>query len=499
MERHERRQLGLVLAAAALYAASYVATWPAMYSTVDEASYVGTALTFARGHVFADEAGVDLAFPVHGRGGHAASGYPPGWPLLLAPVAHLGPAPCFLVSLALHLAAVALLARLLWALGRDPGWALLLLFYPAAVLYSRTLMANGPTMVLVLAGAVLYLAARLEETGGRTRPLLLAGFCLGLAGLMRLPAFGLVFVFSLTALWRARVHGRRAALRAALLVAAGAAAPAVLTAGYNLLAFGSALRTGHHLVPSLPERLFALRYAWPKLLLYAGLLLVFYPGLAAAPFLARGRLSVEARLALAWYLAVYGSYYYLEHRGGRFEIAVKSLRFFLPVVPLLLVSYAELWERLASRGRLVRWRRVGLALAALGLCAGAFVLQRRHAAFQRELASAREAVYAASADGNLIVSTMDGLKLLQNAWWGERGRLDIHDADLTGRVRAAVGQRREAYLVLLERQGRSALWGLGIQRRRETLASEFRLEPVPEAERAGAFWRLRVERIAPRN
>lgn len=501
MDRSQRRLLLGLIAAAALFASTYALHWPAMYSTADEASYVGTALTFARGHLRSDTAGVELAFPVHSRAGHSVGRYPLGWPLLLAGVVRGGPAACFGLALALHLAAAALMARLLWVLGRDVGWAALLLFYPTAVLYSRTLMANGPTMVLVLAGAVLYLAARLDAGGGRAGPLLLAGLCLGLAGLMRPVAFGLVLAFALSAAWRMRARGARAALRAGILLGAGAIPAVLLGAGYNLVAFGALTRTGYHLAAH--EHLFAFEYAWPKLVVYTGLLLLVYPGLAAAPFLDRGRLSVEARFALAWYLGVYGFYYYLEQGGGRIETTVKSLRFFLPVAPLLLASYANLWERLLAGPRAERWRRALLAFAVVALAAGTFLLQRRHADFQSELAVSRSAIYNASAEGDVIVSTMDGLKLLQNRWWGEREILDLQDqqpvSQLVSRVDEALDEGRGVYLVLLERKNLGVLWNRAVQARRAALASVFRLDLLLEAERAGVFWRLRVERISPRN
>ena len=130
---------------------------------------------------------------------------------------------------------------------------------------------------------------------------------------------------------------------------------------------------------------------------------------------------------------------------------------------------------------------------------GTFFLQRRHAAFQEELAASRVAIYAASAEGDVIASTMDGLKLLQNRWWGERGLLDLQDRQLVSRVGEALDEGRGAYLVLLERRGVGVLWNRAVQARRAALASVFRLDSLPEAERAGALWRLRVERISPKN
>ena len=268
--------------------------------------------------------------------GEGRPGYPLGWPLLLAPTTRAPwPAP-FAMPVALHLLGTVLFAHLLRKRGLPSLWALLYFAQPAALLFSRTLMAEALSSALCVG---LLLAA-----DGRRA---------GILGL--LATLGLLFKPSMTvaavpfaAAWLVFEVPIDLRLKAALHTVTGALGPLFVWAWLR--------RAGVEGAPGY----FSFVTATPSLRHVALLLVTLalaWPGLPLA--ILRARPSERAGVLGNVGVLVFYAYDYVG--PGWAATLVIGSRLLLPAVILLLPGYATLLSSLPQT------LRAGLAVALL-LC-----------------------------------------------------------------------------------------------------------------------------------
>lgn len=458
--------------------------FPPMYLASDEAGNLAFAQVLAEGTPFADRAGLQIPAPVPARGDHLTSRYPPGLALLLAPFCLLSLRAAFLLPLVAHLATFAVLAWLMRRTGISPLWSLLHLFYPTALLHSRTLMSNAPAAALLLASFALLVSAR---RGG----VLLAGLLIGLGTLVRQPVIIGGLLLGLGMLWRHRrelleARGASVLKLPPVLFAAGTALGLAVYFAYHSYVFGSPLVTGYEKVRDL-ER-FGLRNLVWCLPRYVLILMLVYPLMLLAPAGYRGKWRLEVTMVPIAYLLFYGSYSWFDASDTLARTLVSAPRFLLPAVPFLLLAYAGVLS--SALRRLPGSERIALVtLAVLGLC-GAWFLCDRHYRMQRGQALARDAVYAHTEPGSVLVCSVDGAELVQERW-GHREILDLAESSrdsLVLRLRAG----RPVYLVGRRKSGSAALrrWTRVVERKLRA-GGQFQLDPVSLPSNA----RLRVLRI----
>jgi hypothetical protein len=474
----------LALAAAALaYTALFAATYPPMYLASDEAGNLALAGVLRQGTPFADAAGRQLPAPVPARDGHRTSRYPPGLAALLAPLTLAGPGAAFLLPLAVHLAIFFLLAWLLARAGLAPLWAVLYLCHPTAVLHSRTLMSNLP------AAAVLLGAFALLVRGGAL-PALAAGLLLGFGTLVRQPLVLAGAALALGAAWR----GRRALL-AGSWAERLRGAPALFVFGlvpglaayaiYHWWVFGSPLASGYAEVGA--GRLFGAAVLAHNLPRYALILLAVYPLMLVAPAFYRGPWQAEVVLLPAGCLLFYGAYGWFDAGASLPETAMRAPRFLLPALPFFVIAYAGM---LAAPLR----RVPGLELAALGLAAvlglgGAVAVSAGHGRAQAQQAADRDGLYAATAEGAVLVCSIETAELLQDDW-GRREAVDYAEVDWD-RLADLAASGRPVFLVNAGKgPGSLRAWGEVL---RAKAAECFELRPVHPA----GGGRLRIWRLEP--
>lgn len=349
---------------------AFVVVWlvatPVCWTIFDEQAYLTQALRFA--DVPFPAAPVLDGSPVPGprmhldAAGREVPEFALGWPLLLAPLAGLGPTAAFAVTLLLHLLGTAAFVGVLRRLELPDAWALLYLLHPTAVLLSRTAMADVPAMALTAIGLWCWLEPS-------RRSALLAGLVWGASIHLRWSQGAIVGGLVLAALIRRDRIGP-------LLLGV---APGVVSALALSLALHGTL---------LPPRSIGFD---PSVLLvnvpwYVVGLLMLYPGLVLTP--ARPMpLRTEAVAVLLTSLVLFGAF------GHRFTgigpgAFVVGLRFFLPATVLLLPGYIVALRRWRVD---VRWAAVGLVLLAVAI-------QVRHAGIQSAQQARVDAVEAALTD-----------------------------------------------------------------------------------------------------
>lgn len=481
-----RTQRLLLAAAAALFVLAWAIYFPPMYLASDEAGNLALAGVLREGAVFADVAERHLPIPVPAANGHWASRYPPGLAALLVPFTWAGTSAAFLLPLVLHLLIFGLLAWLLGRTGLSPLWAMLYLFYPTAALHSRTLMSNLPAAALLLAAFALLVR-------GGAKSALLAGLLVGLGTLLRQPLLLAGVVLGLGALWR----GRRALLAASwrerlrsgpALFALGVVPGLALYAGYHWYVFGSPLRSGYSQVGAF--RFFTVDALLACLPRYALILMAIYPLMLVTPAFYRGKWKPEVVLLPAFYLLFYGAYSWFDSGATLAQTVVRAPRFLLPAVPFFVLAYAGVFSPMLRRLPGLE-RAALLAAGVLGLAGSVYIFHRHHQA-QSQQAAVRDALYANTEEGALLVCSVEAAELVQD-FWGRRAVMDYGARDWD-RLAAHLGSGRPAYFVNVFKRKGDTLHAWGNVVRRE-LAGRFDLED--RGEPVGR-WRLELWRLSPR-
>jgi hypothetical protein len=330
----------LLVTAALAFVAVQFAAWPDAIANQDETTYLAGAYILRHGTVFADVAQVPLLWGVP-HAGHTALLYPPGQSALLAPFTLGGWRLAFAANLLAHLTGFLLFSVLLKQLGIRRAWALLYLFFPPLVLFSRTLMSDVPSAALTVA----VLLAWLRGPRGRA----LAGVLLGASLFLRYANL-LTFIFLALAaglgdLAALRQGARRGwwTLRLPSLVA-GFLPLCVLFLAYNLAVYGHPTTPGY-----ASAGLFGLRHLPGHLAVYGASLMLIYPLMLLAPLAYRGRFRVEVLVISYGILLAQSAYYFLNTYGGLAERTFVGSRLLFPAVPLFLVAYAQGLDRVVDR------------------------------------------------------------------------------------------------------------------------------------------------------
>ena len=172
-----RRNGNLYLCGAALlYVVIYMIFLPESYSIMDESSYLAQAFAFRSGVFYIDTAGISsvMSYSIGGSH-HVISQYPPGWPFLLSIFSLISWKFALSINLFSHLLSFWIVVLLLRYF-KSPVWfAVLYLCHPTAVLYSRTVMSDVPSGMLVAACTLFCLR----------RQYIITGVLLGIAMLVR--------------------------------------------------------------------------------------------------------------------------------------------------------------------------------------------------------------------------------------------------------------------------------------------------------------------------
>jgi hypothetical protein len=327
---------------------------------------------------------------------------------LLLPATLISSHAAFAVNLLLQLAGFFIFRDLLGRLGIRRAWAILYLFYPPLVLYSRTVMSEVPSAMLLLLALDLY-----ARSGRNWR--IAAGALLGLLGVFRyanpIPATLLIagaFAADVAhgGLRKIVQHPLRREARAVPLLV-GFVPAALLVVLLDVHLYGSPLGASGY------AGAFSLKYVPKHLALYAIDLAFFWPLMVFAPLLYRGRMWREATIATYGTLLIISAWYYVDDAHGLAENAVTIPRLLLPVIPVWLVTYAGALDRLFAAAA---HRRVVISLAgvaAVGLAIGVSVEHQRHV---HQAESVRSYIEAHMLPGSSLLINPESTVFVGPAW-----------------------------------------------------------------------------------
>ena len=319
----------------ASYILIFLAFYPPICGIEDEQGFVNQAIFWSRGAISAE--GADLSIhlgdllPINGR--HLPIRHP-GRSLLALPFYMIGGYQAiFLSGILIHALLVLLASATLRRMHLPQNLALLMLFHPTLLIYSRTITADAAAGL----GLLLSVYALAKPDRLTLRDIALAGLGVGLAATMRHHAAAAAPAIALVVYLRSR-HFRDAAIFA--LACFISALPLFC---FNLAAYGTLLDPF-----SAGRGIFSFRYLSTQIPFYAESLSLFWPFMLIAPlFCFRPEKSAITAICLT-FLAMLGCYYFHDSSPSRIQTDIIGLRLMQVALPSWIIGYAALLNKMGN-------------------------------------------------------------------------------------------------------------------------------------------------------
>src|SRR5258708_32253152 len=171
----------LLCLAMTLFSVVYRHYYPPIHGNEDEAGYINLAYVWFNGTTSPTDTAMPKLFDFEEVNGREISWRSPGRTAVLFPfLTVFGGNSIFISSLLIHLLTTLIAAWILQRVGQSPLWALLVLFHPTLMLYSRTVMSDELGSMFLL---LVVWAATFKRNSG-----VWAGIFIGLAAFARLHA-----------------------------------------------------------------------------------------------------------------------------------------------------------------------------------------------------------------------------------------------------------------------------------------------------------------------
>ena len=457
------RQKFILLALVAVHALAFLSFYPEIITVSDEMSYVLQTRLLAEG------TNEEIVFdPFTGKYVHTGRKtlYPLGTALFALPFFKAGGWQfVFWMPFLALLAALWATANWLKEEGRGPLFAAVLLAYPHTIVYSRLCMSEMPSLLLVSAGLLCFWRGL-----DRNRMIYwsAAGFVAGLSILVREGNALLFAPFFLGALLR------RDAKWWILLLSGIAGVGARLVA--HALYLDDALYTRSPLA-------FGLDYIAANIGFYTVVLTLLVPGGLFLGLLYRGRRRPEIIGAIATFFVFHLLYSFSGEQSGVLKSLVIGPRFFIALLPLLAFAMAEsgprLWAaakskwaagsgRLDSLGRRILWAWLG------AVTLGVFAVHVGHHSWAAGRVEIRDAIYAHTPDGAIVVNDMRASGKFFDAIYGNRISLSRHWIDLK---KAATLIRRNGSLFIVQLDRNESPFWQQVTRENDDYLASYRPPP----------------------
>ena len=319
----------------ASYILIFLAFYPPICGIEDEQGFVNQAIFWSRGAISAEGAGLSIhlgdLLPINGR--HLPIRHP-GRSLLALPFYMIGGYQAiFLSGILIHALLVLLASATLRRMHLPQNLALLMLFHPTLLIYSRTITADAAAGL----GLLLSVYALAKPDRLTLRDIALAGLGVGLAATMRHHAAAAAPAIALVVYLRSR-HFRDAAIFA--LACFISALPLFC---FNLAAYGTLLDPF-----SAGRGIFSFRYLSTQIPFYAESLSLFWPFMLIAPlFCFRPEKSAITAICLT-FLAMLGCYYFHDSSPSRIQTDIIGLRLMQVALPAWIIGYAALLNKMGN-------------------------------------------------------------------------------------------------------------------------------------------------------
>ncbi len=365
-----------------LFSVLFFIFYPSTYAIVDEAAYLTTAYTFQHGAICYDHVGflnVPMAVTI---AGHSLSKYPPLNALLMLPFCSINWRMGFLRGYILMAIGFWMVMKMLQHYRLSAMYALFFLFHPAFVLYSRTLLSDLPATIATLVGIYYYIKQRY----------FIAGAVLGISVSIRYPSLlvpatlGVILVFS--AEWRNLAQLSMGAMIALI--------PLIV---YHLVFFQTMFGPfGAYGMEFSPHRF------WSIAKQFFICTTILYPFFLVLPIFSRIKEKWFFILLSLVFIIFYSFLGFIDRGDNFFESLVRGQRYVLPVLPLLLIPYIDVVNKI----KFVK-KSVFLTLSVLSLLSVA--IHYKHQQFLEQEISYRDLIYMHTEDADLVLCNKDVYEL----------------------------------------------------------------------------------------
>jgi hypothetical protein len=409
------------MASVAAYILFFLYFYPPFYTTLDENNYIRSAYLIQQGSFEVKDPFYRYGFVYNGRG------YVPysfGMPVLLLPFTFFGWNAVFLSGLAAHLLATLVFYKVLSRLGKNPNNVLLYLFFPYFFYYGTTLFPDFHSALFILTGFYFYIAKE-------RRRHLISGALFGFACLLKYTNLLAFLPFAMVSLIKDRPR-----LGYILL---GFLPFALLILALNQTYYGGWFTTAYAydvpnvsfegkytLEQAIPLSTFSLSYYKEYIPFASFRLLLVYPLMLLAPFFYRGTGRREVIIAVVIFFAFFSARY---QSGWGFNLDPSTLtRYFLPIMPLFLLTYIPFYERLVKRLNLPRSMVLYGAVLIL-ISGGIFILsiQKERLEIQRSVSGE---IYSSTELNALLIGEMDVIRYIIEPF-GDRRFLDSRTQNIS--------------------------------------------------------------------
>jgi hypothetical protein len=401
-----------------LYVVGFLGFYPRALTNFDEVSYVRQAVSFAAG-----SATVDAIDPLTGQHQRIhPSDYPAGTSLLMVPFVWLaGWRGAFLLGLLALAACTLITARWIAQSGDSPLYALIVLGYLPAMVMARTGMSDLPSACLVAAGLWLFW----EDDQSTPWRRLAAGFLAGVSMCLREPNPLLFAIFFAGAVCRRERH-------IVALIVGG-------LAGVACRPLSAALVYGNPFFVKNYFYGFSGDYAPENLLMYMTAMLVLVPGGLLFVLGYRGKRWIELILTVVVYVGMFVAWNYNGAASGGLKQWILSLRFLIPVLPIVAFAmaytcprwYQALARKLspAGRGAFQRAARGVVAVWLMGIVVVGFLVNWRSQLYSKLHADVVQSLYANTDPARPIMADLPATVKFLNELHGQRMLADLDLGD----------------------------------------------------------------------
>jgi len=434
-----RHPMRVLFAVFLLYAIGFLLFFPIALTNYDEVCYVRQAVVFASGH-----STVSVLDPLTGlRNQIFPSNYPPGTSALMVPFVWLwGWRGTFAFGLMALGACIFFTARWIAESGRSPLFALVILGYLPSLAMVRTAMSDVPSACLVAAGMWLFWPA--DDHSGWRR--FFAGLIAGLSLCLREPNPLLFIFFFAGAVLRRERH-------LLLLVFGG-----LLGSSSRFLA--AFIVYGDPLFTKLHDYGFTGLFLKENLLIYLTALLILVPGGLLAALTYRGRRRPELISTVVFFTGLFTFYNYNASSSGGLKQWILSMRFMIPLVPILAFAMADTLPRwydaltlsmtFESKMKLQSTVRQFVKVSLVALIVLGFVVNWRSAAWSNPHHDVIRELYRHTDPRTPVLADIQATVKFLNELYGPRIVGELNGMD-TAKIRSLVERYRVVQIVFFDR------------------------------------------------
>ncbi|MEO0106629.1 MAG: hypothetical protein ABIL46_04795 [candidate division WOR-3 bacterium] len=366
-----------------IFTAIFFCFYPGNTSIVDETAYLSMAYAFQYKKLYYDQVGIYSAPASMRVNNHLVSRYPPGNSILLLPFIKPDWKIAFLRGYLLMLSGFILLTVLLSHYRIPLYYSLLFLFHPSFALYSRTIMSDLPATIFCLAGLLPFIKKKY----------FIAGIIFGISLTIRYPLllipFSLFFILFVKKEFFNSIEfliGGIIGLIPLLIYHISVFNTITGPTSANLIGFS---------VENLPSMF--VKFFLAINILYPLMFLV----------------SFKTTLKEKWYfifpslifLIFFSLQYYIDTGKNFFETLVRSQRYLLPIIPFLIIPYAEVLGRIRFFNKILP--AFIIALIFLNI-----IIHHKHQKFLIKQTYYQNKLYEYTKDAHIIVCNKDVYELI---------------------------------------------------------------------------------------